>query len=87
MNPDLSKKPPHFFCASGHQHVPAGILDGDLVADHRTPEVRNRQIIVARLKTKSRSSAIDRRAIGFGCYPRIPISLRSKWICVSKTWS
>ncbi len=28
----------------------AGILDGDLVAVHRTPEVRNRQIIVARLE-------------------------------------
>ena len=29
------------------KHV--GILDGDLVAVHRTPEVRSRQIIVARL--------------------------------------
>jgi repressor LexA len=28
----------------------AGILDGDLVAVHRTPEVRNGQIIVARLE-------------------------------------
>ena len=28
----------------------AGILDGDLVAVHRTPDVRNRQIIVARLE-------------------------------------
>ncbi len=28
----------------------AGILDGDLVAVHRTPNVRNRQIIVARLE-------------------------------------
>ena len=27
-----------------------GILDGDLVAVHRTPEVRSRQIIVARLE-------------------------------------
>ena len=27
----------------------AGILDGDLVVVHRTPEVRSRQIIVARL--------------------------------------
>jgi repressor LexA len=27
----------------------AGILDGDLVAVHRTPEVRARQIIVARM--------------------------------------
>lgn len=26
-----------------------GILDGDLVAVHRTPEVRNRQIVIARL--------------------------------------
>ena len=28
----------------------AGILDGDMVAVHRTPNVRNRQIIVARLE-------------------------------------
>jgi repressor LexA len=28
----------------------AGILDGDLVAVHRTANVRNRQIIVARLE-------------------------------------
>lgn len=27
----------------------AGILDGDLVAVHRTPEVRSRQIVVARV--------------------------------------
>ena len=27
----------------------AGILDGDLVVVHRTPEVRSRQIVVARL--------------------------------------
>jgi repressor LexA len=27
-----------------------GILDGDLVAVHRTPDVRNRQIVVARLE-------------------------------------
>jgi repressor LexA len=28
----------------------AGILDGDLVAVHRTPEVRSRQIVVARVE-------------------------------------
>lgn len=27
----------------------AGILDGDLVAVHRTPEIRSRQIVVVRL--------------------------------------
>jgi repressor LexA len=26
-----------------------GIIDGDLVAVHRTPEVRNRQVVVARI--------------------------------------
>ena len=30
----------------------AGILDGDLVAVHRTTEVRNRQIVVARLENE-----------------------------------
>jgi repressor LexA len=30
----------------------AGILDGDLVAVHRTPEVRSGQIIVARLENE-----------------------------------
>src|SRR6185437_8338246 len=29
-----------------------GILDGDLVAVHRTSEIRNRQIIVARLENE-----------------------------------
>ena len=30
----------------------AGILNGDLVAVHRTPDVRNNQIIVARLENE-----------------------------------
>jgi len=30
----------------------AGILDGDLVAVHRTSEVRSRQIVVARLENE-----------------------------------
>ena len=34
----------------GDSMVDAGILDGDMVAVHRTPNVRNRQIIVARLE-------------------------------------
>ena len=29
-----------------------GILDGDLVAVHRTPDVRSRQIVVARLENE-----------------------------------
>ncbi len=50
VDADLFKKPPHFLLrVHGMSMRDAGILDGDLVAVHRTPEVRNRQIVVARL--------------------------------------
>ena len=50
IDPSLFKKPPHFLLrVHGMSMRDAGILDGDLVAVHRTPEVRTRQIIVARL--------------------------------------
>ena len=50
IDPDLFKKPPHFLLrVHGMSMRDAGILDGDLVAVHRTPEVRARQIIVTRL--------------------------------------
>ena len=37
---------------SGMSMRDVGILDGDLVAVHRSPDVRNRQIIVARLENE-----------------------------------
>jgi repressor LexA len=50
IDPSLFKKPPHFLLrVHGMSMRDAGILDGDLVAVHRTPEVRARQIVVARL--------------------------------------
>jgi repressor LexA len=50
IDPDMFKKPPHFLLrVHGMSMRDAGILDGDLVAVHRTPDVRTRQIIVARL--------------------------------------
>src|SRR5215470_12344242 len=53
IDPDLFRKPPHFLLrVHGMSMRDAGILDGDLVAVHRTPEVRNRQIIVARLENE-----------------------------------
>jgi repressor LexA len=43
--------PPHYLLrVQGMSMKDAGILDGDLVAVHRTPEVRSGQIIVARLE-------------------------------------
>ena len=50
IDPELFKKPPHFLLrVHGMSMRDAGILDGDLVAVHRTPDVRARQIVVARL--------------------------------------
>ena len=50
IDPTLFARKPHYLLrVNGMSMRDAGILDGDLVAVHRTPEVRNRQIIVARL--------------------------------------
>lgn len=53
IDPELFAKPPHFLLrVYGMSMRDAGILDGDLVAVHRTPEVRNRQIVVVRLENE-----------------------------------
>ncbi|MBP6514142.1 MAG: transcriptional repressor LexA [Steroidobacteraceae bacterium] len=50
VDPRLFSPRPHYLLrVSGMSMRDAGILDGDIVAVHRSPEVRNRQIIVARL--------------------------------------
>ena len=50
IDPQLFHPKPHYLRrVDGLSMKNVGILDGDLVAVHRTPEVRSRQIIVARL--------------------------------------
>lgn len=50
IDPQFFNPKPHYLLrVEGMSMRNAGILDGDLVAVHRTPEVRSRQIIVARL--------------------------------------
>lgn len=50
LDPQLFDPKPHYLLrVYGMSMKNAGILDGDLVAVHRTPEVRSRQIVVARL--------------------------------------
>lgn len=50
LDPAFFHPKPHYLLrVKGMSMRNAGILDGDLVAVHRTPEVRSRQIIVARL--------------------------------------
>jgi repressor LexA len=53
IDPELFQPKPHYLLkVSGMSMRDAGIHDGDLVAVHRTSEVRNRQIIVARLENE-----------------------------------
>jgi repressor LexA len=53
IDPNLFQPRPHYLLkVKGMSMRNAGILDGDLVAVHRTPEVRNRQIVVARLENE-----------------------------------
>ena len=50
IDPAIFHPRPHYLLrVSGMSMKDVGILDGDLVAVHRSPEVRNRQIVVARL--------------------------------------
>jgi repressor LexA len=50
VDPKTFRPPAHYLLrVHGMSMRDAGILDGDLVAVHRTPEVRNGQIIVARI--------------------------------------
>jgi repressor LexA len=50
VDPSLfSHKPDYLLRVEGMSMQDAGILDGDLLAVHRTPEARNGQIIVARV--------------------------------------
>jgi repressor LexA len=51
VDPALFDPKPHYLLrVEGMSMRDAGILDGDLVAVHRTPEVRSRQIVVARVE-------------------------------------
>ncbi|MEL7535432.1 MAG: transcriptional repressor LexA [Pseudomonadota bacterium] len=51
IDPALFRPKPHYLLrVQGMSMRDVGILDGDLVAVHRTPEVRSRQIVVARLE-------------------------------------
>ncbi|MDX1482063.1 MAG: transcriptional repressor LexA [Woeseiaceae bacterium] len=50
IDPAIFEPKPHYLLrVYGMSMKNAGILDGDLVAVHRTPDVRSRQIVVARV--------------------------------------
>ena len=51
VDPALFKPRPNYLLrVRGDSMIEAGILDGDLLAVHRTPEARDGQIVVARIE-------------------------------------
>ncbi len=53
VDPSIFRPKPHYLLTVvGMSMKDAGILDGDLVAVHRSSDVRNRQIVVARLENE-----------------------------------
>jgi len=62
MDPALfPRKPDYLLRVEGMSMQDAGILDGDLLAVHRTPEARNGQIVVARLEDEVTVKRFHRR--------------------------
>lgn len=58
----FSHKPDYLLRVTGMSMQDAGIIDGDLLAVHRTPEARNGQIVVARLDDEVTVKRFRRRA-------------------------
>ena len=62
VDPGLFPQKPHYLLrVEGMSMQDAGILDGDLLAVHRTPEARNGQIVVARLDNEVTVKRFRRR--------------------------
>ncbi len=55
------RKPDYLLRVEGMSMQDVGILDGDLLAVHRTPEARNGQIVVARLEDEGTVKRFHRR--------------------------
>jgi len=62
LDPALFSPRPHYLLrVEGNSMRDAGILDGDLLAVHRTPEARNGQIVVARLDDEVTVKRFERK--------------------------
>jgi len=73
LDPALfSRAPDYLLQVQGDSMIGDGILDGDLVAVRRTGEVRNGQIVVARLEGEVTIKRFERTATGIRLLPRNP---------------
>ncbi len=73
VDPSLFSSRPHYLLrVEGNSMRDAGILNGDLLAVHRTPEARNGQIVVARLDDEVTVKRFKRRGHRVSLLPENP---------------
>lgn len=68
----FSTRPDYLLRVQGDSMIGDGILDGDLVGVHRTPEARDGQVVVARLEGELTIKRLARGKGGFRLLPRNP---------------
>ena len=73
VDPSLFSLRPHYLLrVKGNSMLNVGILDGDLLAVHRTPEAQNGQIVVARLDDEVTVKRFKRNAHRVSLLPENP---------------
>lgn len=73
VQPSLFEKTPHYLLkVRGTSMRDAGILDGDLLAVHKTPDARNGQIVVARLGDEVTVKRLSRKNESIQLLPENP---------------
>ena len=73
VDPSLFSPRPHYLLrVEGHSMRDAGILDGDLLAVHRTPVARKGQIVVARLEDEVTVKRFERNGHTVRLLPENP---------------
>ena len=65
-------RPDYLLRVTGDSMIDAGILDGDLLAVHRTPDARSGQIVVARINDEVTVKRLRRQGHGIVLQPANP---------------
>lgn len=68
----FARRPDYLLRVQGDSMIEEGILDGDLVGVHRTPEARDGQIVVARVDGEMTIKRLQRERHGIQLLPRNP---------------
>lgn len=87
VDPNLFKPHADFLLrVSGMSMKDIGIMDGDLLAVHKTQDARNGQVIVARIEDEVTVKRLKKNmATPLNCWRKTATSLRLLLICVNRT--